>query len=166
MIEVNLEDLCAKMCSAFGEESEHAPLATFLAATEALQMVHHSHHWQTKGSNSYGDHILFQRLYEQILTEIDLVGEKLIGVSGDAKLTNYFARMKAIQVFLGAVSTGEPYVVVSHGAEQLYLKLGEMVVSKLEEVGLLSTGVENMLGAVLDKHEEHLYLLQRRVRGQ
>ena len=54
---LSLEDCC----SVFGD-SEYAPLAAFLAITEALQMIAHSHHWQTKGENFYGDHLLYQRL--------------------------------------------------------------------------------------------------------
>ena len=153
-------------CSVFGD-TEWAPLAAYLAITEGLQMIHHSHHLQTKGESFYGDHLLFQRLYEAVLTEIDLIGEKLIGVSGDASLTNYFKRVKVIEMFLKAVTPhNQPYVVVSHDAELMYVRMGGELMDQLEQAGLLTRGLEQMLGNVLDKHEEHIYLLDQRVKQQ
>ena len=150
-------------CSVFGN-SEWAPLAAFLAVTEGLQVIHHSHHWQTKGENFYGDHLLYQRLYETVLAEIDLVGEKLIGVSQDVSLTNYFKRIKAMEMFLKAVThSDQPYVVVSHDAELTYVRMGGELMDQLEQAGLLTRGLEQMLGNILDKHEEHIYLLEQRV---
>lgn len=162
MQEFDLEKCCAEM-SAMLDNDEYAPLAIFLGCTEALQMIHHSHHWQTMGPTFYADHQLYQRLYDALLGEIDLVGEKLIGVSKNPALTNYFARMKIIQKFLEMATSQEDYIVVSTKAEQTYLKVGEHVMDKLEQAGLLSRGLEQMLGNVLDKHEEHLYLLTQRV---
>lgn len=152
-------------CSVFGD-SEWAPLAAFLAVTEGLQTIHHSHHWQTKGENFYGDHLLYQRLYEAILPEIDLIGEKLIGVSQDVSLTNYFKRIKSMEMFLKAVThSDQPYVVVSHDAELTYVRMGGELMDQLEQAGLLTRGLEQMLGNILDKHEEHIYLLEQRVKG-
>ena len=152
-------------CDVFGD-SEWAPLAGFLAVTEALQMLHHAHHWQTKGENFYGDHLLYQRLYETVQGEIDLVGEKLIGVSQDVGLTNYFKRVKAMEMFLKAVThSDQPYIVVSHDAELTYVRMGGELMDQLEQDGLLTRGLEQMLGNVLDKHEEHIYLLDQRVKS-
>jgi len=152
-------------CSVFGD-SEWAPLAAFLAVTEALQMLEHSHHWQTKGENFYGDHLLYQRLYTDVLQEIDLIGEKLIGVSQEIGLTNYFKRVKAMEMFLKAVThSDQPYIVVTHDAELTYVRMGGELMDRLEQAGLLTRGLEQMLGNILDKHEEHIYLLDQRVKS-
>jgi DNA-binding ferritin-like protein len=154
-----------KCCSVFGD-SEWAPLAGFLAVTEALQMLAHSHHWQTKGENFYGDHLLYQRLYQDVQAEIDLVGEKLIGVSQDVGLTNYFKRVKTMEMFLKAVThSDQPYIVVTHDAELAYVRMGGELMDQLEQAGLLTRGLEQMLGNILDKHEEHIYLLEQRVKA-
>ena len=150
-------------CSVFGD-SKWAPVAAFLAVTEGLQVIHHSHHWQTKGENFYGDHLLFQRLYEAVQAEIDLIGEKLIGVSQEIGLTNYFKRVKAMEMFLKAVTHSEQsYVAVSHDAELAYVRLGADLMDHLDQAGLLTRGLEQMLGNIMDKHEEHIYLLDQRV---
>jgi DNA-binding ferritin-like protein len=158
-----LEQCCKEMMELY-DNHPFAPLASFLAITEALQMVHHSHHWQTHGPEFYADHLLFERLYTAILEEIDTVGEKLIGVSKESKLTNYFARMKAMDKFLHMVTTQEPYINVSFKAEQIYLAAGEHMMKTLKEAGLLSPGLEQMIGNILDKHESHVYLLMQRVK--
>ena len=161
----NIDNVWESMVDIFGP-SEYAPLAAFLAATEGLQVIHHAHHWQTKGEPFYGDHLLYQRLYEAILAEIDLIGEKLIGVSKETALTNYFKRVKAMEMFLKAVTHSEkPYVVVSHDAELTYVRLGEELMDKLQQSNLLTRGLEQMLGNILDKHEEHVYLLDQRIKG-
>jgi len=162
MQELDLDKCCAEMSELF-DNDPYATLGMFLGCTEALQMIHHSHHWQTKGSVFFADHLLYQRLYTQILGEIDLVGEKLVGVSKKSKLTNYFLRMKVIQKFLDYWTTPDDYIKVSFAAEQSYVKIGEHIMKKLEEDGLLTRGLEQMLGNILDKHEEHYYLLQQRV---
>lgn len=152
-------------CSTFGN-SKWAPLAAFLAITEALRMLQHSHHWQTKGENFYGDHLLFQRLYEAMHGEVDMLGEKLIGVSQDASLTNYFKRVKVIEQFLKAVThSDQPYINVSHNAELTYVRMGGELMNQLEQAGILTRGLEQMLGNILDKHEEHIYLLDQRAHG-
>lgn len=161
------DKLTLKECSAVFGDSEWAELAGFLAITEALQMLEHSHHWQTKGENFYGDHLLYQRLYETILGEIDLIGEKLIGVSQQPSLTNYFKRIKAMEVFLKAVThNDQPYIVVSHDAELAYVRMGGELMDNLEQAGLLTRGLEQMLGNILDKHEEHIYLLDQRIQAK
>jgi DNA-binding ferritin-like protein len=150
-----------KECSQLFGNSEWSPLAAFLAVTEALQMIHHSHHWQTAGHEFYGNHLLFQRLYEGIAPEVDLVGEKLIGLSNDPKLTNYFARVAAVKKFMEKVTKpGLSYLVVSLLAEKVYLELGKELVGSL---GNKSPGLENMIAGILDTHESHVYLLQQAV---
>ena len=36
-------------------------------------------HWQAKGENYYGNHLLFQRIYEGMQGEIDTLAEKIVG---------------------------------------------------------------------------------------
>ena len=163
-LQPDLEQCCAEMMKLY-DNHPYAPLAAFLAVTEAMQMLHHSHHWQTHGPEFYADHLLFERLYTTLLEEIDTVGEKLIGVSKEPKLTNYFTRMVAMNKFLKMVTTQEPYINVSFRAEQVYLAAGEHVMKALKEAGLLSSGLEQMIGNILDKHESHVYLLMQRVKS-
>jgi DNA-binding ferritin-like protein len=155
-----------KCCKVF-EDDKYCLLAVFLAYTEALQMVHHSHHWQTKGNLFYQDHLLYERLYTGILEEIDTVGEKLIGLSKEPKLTNYFARMTVMRHFLEACTDSKkPYIEVSLLSEKMFLSAGEKIMKDLKKKGLLTSGLEQMIGNILDKHEGFIYLLQQRVNSK
>ena len=45
-------------------DAKYAELGIFLDLLRALSLLHHTHHWQTMGSQFYGDHLLYQRLYD------------------------------------------------------------------------------------------------------
>ena len=155
-----------KCCSVFGSDEKYCLLAVFLAYTEALQMLHHSHHWQTKGNIFYQDHLLFEKLYTGVAEDIDPVGEKLIGLSKHAKLTNYFHRMEVMNHFLDACTdTSKSYMEVSLAAEKAYIDAGEKIMKSLEKDELLTSGLEQMIGDILDKHEGFVYLLNQRLTG-
>lgn len=165
--EFNPEDLegCCQEMSALYDNHPFAPLAIYLGVTEALQIIHHSHHFQTRGASFYADHLLFQRLYEGIAPEIDTLGEKVIGLTNEPKLTNYFVRMKVIQKFMEMVTTPDPYVVVSLKAEKLYLMVGKFILEHFEQNQLASRGLVNLVEGILDHHEENVFLLQSRLDG-
>lgn len=141
----------------------YADLAVWLGFLRALGIVHQAHHWQTLGSSFYGDHLLFQRLYDAVGNEVDSLAEKVVGLDSPA-LTNYFLQMKHMKAFMDAISNSEkPPMVVSLQAEIVLIAVGEMIQKRLEEEGLLTVGVANLLGDILDRHESHVYLLQQRL---
>jgi len=162
MVELNV-DQCLDECSELFGNHKYAPLAVFLGITEGLQMMIHSHHWETQGPNSYEDHKLFEQIYTAMDPQIDKLGEKVVGLSGEPKLVNYFPRMKVIQKFLETFTTPDPYVVVSLSAINGYISIGEKLMDRLKEANLLSRGLEQALGDILDVQETHAYLLMQRV---
>lgn len=164
MKEINIEE-CLEECIKHFGDSEYAPLAVFLGMTEALQMMLHSHHWETQGPTYFADHQLFQRLYTAMDAQIDQLGERVVGLSKEPKLVNYFSRMKVKQKFLETCTTPDPYMVVSLAAEKAYIHIGEKLMDRLKEAGLLTRGLEQMLGNILDVHETHVYLLDQRTKG-
>jgi DNA-binding ferritin-like protein len=146
-----------------GKSHPYADLAVWLGFLRAAGMIHHAHHWQTMGSPFYGDHLLLERLYKAVQDEVDTVGEKVVGLDSPA-LTNYFSQMNHIMAFMrGVTDSQKPPMVVSLQAEMVLIAAGEMMVERLEEAGLLTSGLANMLGDILDRHESHVYLLQQRL---
>jgi DNA-binding ferritin-like protein len=143
------------------ETEEYGLLGVMLAFTEALSMIHQSHHWQKQGDSFFGDHLMYQRLYEETNAEIDVLAEKIVGVGG-IKMTNYFTRLSIIRSFMRGVAKGEAPEVESHRAGLMYVIAGEMVMDVLKEKDILTRGIEQALGNILDKHESHIYLLQNR----
>lgn len=157
-----------------GQKEEYADLAVFLGALRSMYMIHQTHHWQSQGKEFYGDHLLFQRLYEAIAPEIDAVAEKLIGLGGIAT-TNYFAQVHHMEAFQKAVTgKDQPIIEVSLLAEATLMAMARLILLRLSELNtgavtfgglrsLLTPGLENMIQGILDLHESHLYLLGQRL---
>lgn len=164
-----------------GQGKDYVDLAVFLGALRALYMIHQSHHWQSQGKTFYGDHLLFQRLYEGITPEIDQVAEKLIGLDG-ASLTNYFAQMHHMTTFMKVVSDrNKSTSEVSLLAEAVFIEMGNLMLKRLAEArksadrtmkstdetmymaNLATPGLTNMVEGILDLHESHVYLLGQRL---
>lgn len=55
-----------------------------LAILRAQYLSYQTSHWQARGPGGYGNHLLFQRLYEGVQEEIDTLGEKMVGYFGES----------------------------------------------------------------------------------
>ena len=152
-------------------DAKYAELGVFIDLLRALSLLHHTHHWQTQGSQFYGDHLLYQRLYELADGEIDLVGEKAVGL-GSPELVLPRHSIENMRRYIEAVEDGDVLDGISLKmakrsllAEKSFLTAGEKMMDQLKSKGLLTRGVEQLLGTILDQHEGVLYLLKQRVAG-
>lgn len=152
-------------------DSKYAELGVVIDLLRALSMLHHTHHWQTQGSQFYGDHLLYQRLYELADGQIDLVGEKAVGL-GSSELVFPRHSLENMRRYIEAVEDGDmmdsPSLKMAKRsllAEKSFITAGEKLMDQLKSKGLLTRGVEQMLGTILDEHEGVLYLLKQRVAG-
>lgn len=141
---------------------DYSCLAVLLGYMRGLQLLQHSHHWQTQGNSFYGDHLLFQRIYEGMTGEVDTIGEKVVGL-GQPSLTNYFKQHSLMKMFLDNVTSKDNYFQVSLRAELMFCALGEVIMDGLKNKGLLTVGLEQALGTILDTHETYIYLLKQKV---
>lgn len=150
-------------------DSPFAPLAALLTSTIAIARFHQSHHWQASGDPFYGDHLLFDRLYNAANEEIDTIAEKLVGLGG-LELVNPVLQAQQVekvitQVFAPIAPSAFPksrdLMLASYAAEMHYLKFIKVCSDRLGEY--LSMGTDNMLAQLADTHEGHLYLLQQRL---
>ena len=122
-------------------------------------MFYQSAHWQTKGSEFYADHLLFQRLYEGVRGEIDNVGEKLVGVYGD-QYVDFSLRLASINKLSDFLEV--------HQNQQFFIGTGIMIEVKLQDLlqevdsGTFSAGVKDLFAGIANDHEGHLYLLKQR----
>jgi len=152
-------------------DAKYAELGVFIDLLRALSMLHHTHHWQTKGSQFYGDHLLYQRLYELADGQIDMVGEKAVGL-GSPELVDYKHSLENMNRYLAAVESGDimdaPALKMAKRsllAEKSFITAGEKMMDQLKSKGLLTRGVEQLLGTILDQHDGVLYLLTQIVSG-
>ncbi len=153
----------------YGDE-KYAELAIFIDLLRGLQLLYQTTHWQTSGPNYYSDHLLFERLYNSMAEDIDLLGEKSVGM-GTERLVDYRHSLQNMQMFLDAAddmitvtndNAGQKHVMRAVRAETAFIRAGESLMEMLEQKGMLSRGIENLLGGILDKHEGLLYLLKQR----
>lgn len=148
--------------------SEGSELPSYLVLLRALATIHQSHHWLTFGADFYGDHLLFERLYDQTLEEIDGLAEKAIGVGCDlhAMQPGLQAELmtQVVTNFCNVPEEGTPASLVKTSlvAEQHFLTCAKQIVEILKGRGRLSRGVDNLLAGIEDNHENHLYLLGQR----
>lgn len=128
-----------------------------LGILEVQYLFYQSAHWQTQGPEFYGDHLMFQRLYDGVKEEIDSLAEKLVGIYGVANgaLSSRIAEMAKV---IGKVSANETMVV------ETGLLLEEALQLMLESMQLVSlpVGLDNLLATIADNHEGHQYLLKQR----
>ena len=163
----DVQTLLETMVQDYGS-SKMSELAALVAYLRALATVHQTHHWQTRGGDYYGDHLMFERLYGAASDEIDGVAEKAVG-TGQHLLMQPVIQTEHLSMVLKSLYQGAPvdpdpcsYVALSLRAEMFFMVFLQLVYARLKGNGTLSLGVDNMLQGIADKHEESLYLLQQR----
>lgn len=130
-------------------------------ALEVEQMLFHAYHWRSKGQDYYGDHLLYQRLYQDRALEIDRIGEVLVALGGtDSVLPNI--TVVGMQDLIGRVeATKGPDAVKGLALVNETLR---RINSANDLVGkdAYALSVNNVLAGFADKHLEALYLLKQR----
>lgn len=164
------DQVFVQVCSRF-EGQPLAELGALVAILRAASIVHQSHHWQTRGGNFYGDHQMFERIYNDSLGFIDQVAERAVGAgSRDLVCPKTQAAILPALINHWCRTPGEPtsfdMVFVSLGVERCVLDCLKAARASLEAKGQLTDGTDNLLQGVADKHEEFLYLLQQRQGGR
>jgi len=147
-----------------------AELGALTAILRAANAMHQSHHWRTAGPSYYGDHILFERLYEDSQLFIDQMAEKAMGL-GHPDLVCPVTQMEVMSVFVNAWSpedrpSADEMVAVSLATEKCVVGCLNAARESLDAKGTLTNGLDNLIQGVADKHEEFLYLLQQRAGGR
>lgn len=132
------------------------------ASIRAEHQLFWAYHWRAKGSASYGDHLLFQRLYEARVEEVDRLGEVLMALGGAALVDPMRSWVAQRDIIDGAEALGK-----TDAARGVALVAGTLnridAANKLLEGGNTSLAVNNVLAGLADRHLEALYLLRQRV---
>lgn len=140
--------------------------ALYVATLKALALIHQHNHWTTKGVSFYGEHLLFERLYNSTLENLDLAAEKFIGVFGDPCLDYDLQADLLHKVLIKYKNLEGSPVQMSLEAEKDFLKFSKDAYNCFEEEGKLTLGLDDMVMAIASKHEEAVYLLQQSLDGK
>lgn len=166
VVDPNLHISVDNMCSEWGNVP-YPQLSVLLVHLKFLYLVHQNHHWTCKGDPFYGDHLLFQRLYEGVLEEIDAIAEKSIGLGTTTNVDLLLQTSQVLRLVQGygmSQTIPQPNELAkrSLAAELNFLACTSRLVESLKECGLLTRGVDNLIAGIEDKHENHCYLLKQR----
>ena len=145
-----------------GKETLYPDLAIWLGCLRGLAMIHHTHHWQTRGKEFYGDHLLLDKLYTTVEGEVDPLGERIVGLDSSF-LVNYCSQIKHMMAFMKLVTEDATPLQISLLGELMFISIGEIVLKRLKETDLLTSGLSNLMEGMMDTHEVHVYLLQQRI---
>lgn len=140
--------------------------ALYIATLQAITIINRHNHWTTKGSNFYGEHLLFDRLYNSSTEDLDLSAEKYIGLFGEECL-NYELQTELLGKVLSKYNNleGSP-VEMSLAAEKEFLKFSQNAYNCFKEEGKLTLGLDDMIMSIASKREEAVYLLQQTLQGK
>jgi len=165
--DTNLPILIENMCSEWGGVP-YPQLSVLLVHLRFLAMIHQTHHWIVKGDPFYSDHLLFQRLYDGVASEIDDIAEKVVGLG---MTTNVDLTMQCAQVYKLVQGYGMSSTIPQQNelarrsllAEMNFIATLNILVEMLRETSTMTYGLDNVLSGIADKHEENFYLLKQRV---
>ena len=152
-------------------DTKWCELPILLSCLRALNFTHQLGHWTANGDAFYSDHLFFERLYNDILPEIDSVAEKTVGMGGSIMMNAiHQADHESLLIkIMCSENTNIPnsgeLVRRSYEAEMHFLGILSIMATRLQTNGCWTIGVENLFGEIADKHEEHAYLLKQRVTG-
>jgi len=138
-------------------------LAQSVGLLRGLAILHQQAHWTSAGNEYYGDHLLFQRLYDAVSEDIDSVAEKLAGVFDPSFLdVGYHANIT--KKFIDTMNTTDNLVERNLKAEKAFVTFNSKIYEKIKESGEMTLGLDDLIMSVSSKHEENIYLLQQRLR--
>lgn len=141
-------------------ETTRKLLCTLLALLRAQSLSYQTSHWQATGDAFYGDHLLFQRLYESVGAQIDGLAEKIVGYLGNepvgmslqAPLISHFGLRWA------AVSCPHKRGLLSEKDCQASIKAAY---DGIKAAQAMTLGLDDWLMATANAHDENVYLLQQ-----
>lgn len=157
-----------KMAKAAFVVASGLELTGLLTLLRAVAVVHQTHHWVSQGASYYADHLMFDRLYSDMLPEIDQIAERAVGTGGLEFVHNFrgiSAGVVKVLDGLGDASSTQAVDLVQKSleAEGMLLNAISLIVEKLKASENFTRGTDNLIASIEDKHEEHKYLLQQRL---
>jgi DNA-binding ferritin-like protein len=130
-------------------------MSLYVAFLRALYQILQEAHWKSTGTEFYGNHLLFERLYSATQETVDDAAEKTIGVFGELK--DYHE----IIAELCTKFESDNLIESCLKAEQMFLAFSQNVYDDLKESGAMTLGLDDMIMSIASKHEVHVYLLKQ-----
>jgi DNA-binding ferritin-like protein len=139
--------------------------ALYVASLKSIYLIHQHNHWLTQGDTFYGDHLLFKRLYESALEDLDSSAEKFIGIFGSECLDYALQAELLNKVLLKYKQMEGSPLEMSLTIEEDFIKLCKDAYDCFEENDRLTLGLDDMLMSISNSREESVYLLKQTLKS-
>lgn len=138
----------------------HTLLGEVLSILRAQYLSYQTSHWQASGLSYYGNHLLFQRLYESVTEEIDGIAEKMVGYLGSESVN---LAPQAVKVATHAVAWSKIDCPFHRGlvSEEHLQAATKAAYDGIKEAKAMTLGLDDFLMAMANAHETNAYLLQQ-----
>lgn len=136
-------------------------LGIYLAFLRSLYLVHQNSHWTVQGQVFYGQHLMFERIYQSAQENADLIAEKSIGLGYELNLAE---QNRLIAKISTKYLSGSP-LENSLKAEEDFLKLAEKTYLALKETGSMTLGLDDALMSISSDRETAIYLLKQSLKA-
>lgn len=132
-------------------------LSHAVAQLRAARLLYQTLHWTSGGPNYYGDHLLFMRLYEDLGSPVDDLGERTVGYFGEP-LVNATGQAEKM---LGAIRRSPDPILMAQSAQQAIQQAYDTAQA---EMGRVPLGLDDLLMSIASTLDTHLYLLGQRAK--
>jgi DNA-binding ferritin-like protein len=130
-----------------------------LAFLRAIHWSHWTAHWQV---NYYGDHLLFEELYNNTQKEIDSLGEKCVSFFGTSSVNDKDQAKKMIEILSWIEE--EDYLKRAVAFEDKFIGYLVATWELVNGANKMTMGLDSLLQSISETHEKHLYLLRQRTK--
>jgi len=139
-------------------------LQWLLGCLRAQYWSYQQAHWQVKGQSFYGDHLMFERLYESVQGQTDVLAEKMVAAYGPDAVDGLDLGAK-FESFIRRWSDTDCLHKRGLLSEQDFQQICERVYKQLKSMGEMSLGMDDFLMATANEHETNQYLLRQVLRS-
>ena len=133
-------------------------LRTILATLRAQEQLYFTSHWQSAGSNFYGQHLLFERLYDAQSDQYDALAEKLVCTCGK-EIVDPLKQITIEKDLLTDWVKTENAVERGLASEKELQGQIKSTYDYLKENNELTPGLDDYLLALSNEHDTNSYLL-------
>jgi DNA-binding ferritin-like protein len=140
-------------------------LQWLLGCLRAQYWSYQESHWQVKGHSFYGDHLMFERLYESVQKQTDVLAEKMVAGYGPDAVNGLDLGAK-FESFIRRWNETDCLHKRGLLSEQDFQQICERVYTQLKSMGEMSLGMDDFLMATANEHETNQYLLRQVLRSK
>jgi len=142
------------------DEDARSVLTNYLVTLRALYLLHQQNHWDAK---LYGDHLLYQRIYEGVQEMADEAAERAIGLCGEIEFDG--KESEVAKEFAPEEKSARGLAESSLKAEEAFQDIAKETYDKLTDKDMMTLGLDDMIMGHASQSEVHMYLLKQIIKG-